>query len=264
MAGLLKGKVALVTGGTSGIGLASAVAFAREGAKVTLCARRETRAGPVLERIASEGGEAIFVQADVTRMDEVEELVGCAVEAYGRLDIAFNNVGLAGREAPVHRYTEEDWDRVMDANLKSIWMCMKHELIQMLDQGGGVILNNSSIGGVVAAPLLVGYFTSKHAILGLTKTAALEYASAGIRVNTICPGFTDTPGLAADLEARKQNFGIDARGQAEEMTPLKRLGRPEEVAEMAVWLCSDRASYVTGQAFLVDGGVTVQIPFRAE
>jgi NAD(P)-dependent dehydrogenase (short-subunit alcohol dehydrogenase family) len=264
MTGMLEGKVALITGATSGIGLASARTFVREGARVVVCARHPDRGRKVEAELRASGGEAAFVAADVTRMEEVETLVARTVELYGRLDIAFNNVGLAGREAPIHEYTEEDWDPVMDANLKSMWICMKHEVIQMLAQGeGGAILNNSSIGGVVAAPLLVAYFTSKHAILGLSKTAALEYAQAGIRVNSICPGFTDTPGLAADLEARKRNYGIDARGQAEEMTPMRRLATPEEMAEAAVWLCSDRASYVTGQALVVDGGVTVQIPFRA-
>jgi NAD(P)-dependent dehydrogenase (short-subunit alcohol dehydrogenase family) len=251
MAGQLKGRVALVTGGSSGIGRATAFKFAAEGAKVVV-ADVNVKGGEETVRLIKEaGGTAIFVKTDVARADEVEALVSKAVAVYGRLDCAFNNAGIS-IEGRAHEVSEEEWDRLMGVNLKGVWLCMKHELIQMLEQGHGAIVNTSSIWGLVGATGETPYVASKHGVSGLTKAAALDYAPEGIRVNEVCPGYIETPMTAGTLSDPAARDRIIAR------QPFGRVGGPEEVAEAVVWLCSDAASFVTGHSMVVDGGIVVQ------
>ena len=251
--GRLDGRVALVTGGSSGIGRATALAFGREGAAVVVTGRRTELGEETARAIRAEGRDAMFVQTDVSKAAEVERLVQRIGERYGRLDCAFNNAGLLGPVAQVADYPEHDWDTLMDTNLKGIWLCMKYELRQMLEQGRGAIVNCSSAAGLNGYRNLGPYVASKHGILGLTKSAALECAKAGIRVNAVCPGVTQTP-------MTEEFFRDNPRGLAEwiEATePVGRLAQPEEIAEAVVWLCSDAASFVTGHAMSVDGGMVL-------
>jgi len=254
MSGRLKNKVVLVTGGGAGIGRASAVAFAREGARVSVADVDAREGQSTVQKIREADGEAIFIRADVSKVAEVEALVDETIKAYGRLDCAFNNAGIIGELALTADCTEENWDRVIGVNLKGIWLCMKYEIPQMLKQGGGAIVNASSVMGLVGsgngAP---AYIAGKHGVTGLTKAAALEYAQNNIRINAVCPGFIRTQMVeyltGGSPEAEK---GLIAR------EPVGRLGTTEEVAEIVVWLCSDAASFVTGHALAVDGGYTVQ------
>jgi len=248
MSRLLDGKSALVTGAASGIGRASAVAFAREGARVMLADVNESEGRKAAEAICEEGGEARFVRADVTREDEVETMVRTTVEAFEGLDCALNNAGMTGAATPLHELALEEFDRVIALNLIGVFLCMKHEISAMLD-GGGAIVNMASGAGLVPTPALAPYCASKHAVLGLTKTAALENARTGIRVNAICPGSTDTPMLRAAMATDPRVEKMILSGQ-----PGGRLGTAEEIAEAVVWLCSDRASFVAGHSMLVDGG----------
>jgi NAD(P)-dependent dehydrogenase (short-subunit alcohol dehydrogenase family) len=250
MAGKFQGKVALVTGGSAGIGRASALAFAREGAKVVVAADKNVKGGQeTIRLIKKAGGEATFVKADVSKAAEVEALVNKTVELYGRLDCAHNNAGLLGDRGSLTEFTEEQWDWSINVNLKSVWLCMKYEIPVMLKSGGGAIVNTSSLAGLRALAGSPFYVTSKHGMIGLTKSAAVEYAKMGIRVNAVCPGLILTPPIL-------QQVGRDSLATAarEERIPLGRLGNPEEVAEVVVWLCSDAASFVTGDAIVVDGG----------
>ena len=250
MAGLLEGKVALITGASSGIGRASVLAFSREGARI-VASDVATRAGEALvQTIRDSGGEAVFVQADVTKSDEVKALISKAVETYGRVDCAFNNAGIEGAVALTHDYPEEDWDRVIDINLRGVWLCMKHEIPRMLEQGKGAIVNTSSGGGLVGSPRMSAYGVSKHGVTSLTKTAALEYGGAGIRVNAVCPGLINTP-----MMERIEGENPRTKEQVEGSVPQGRLGTPEEVAEAVVWLSSDAASYINGTNMLIDGGM---------
>jgi NAD(P)-dependent dehydrogenase (short-subunit alcohol dehydrogenase family) len=250
MAGQFDSKVALVTGGNSGIGRAAAVAFAREGARVVIAARRVLEGEETVRMIQEAGGHALFVQTDVSQGDAVEAMLQRTLEAYGRLDYAFNNAGIAVL-APFIEVTEADFDRVIGINLKGVWLCMKAEIRQMLTQGGGAIVNMSSGYGLVSSSLGVSAYTaSKHGIIGLTKAAALEYAKAGIRVNAVVPGWIRTPRVDEVLEYAPQ---LEAR--ILDHKPGGRMGRPEEVAEAVVWLCSDAASFVTGHSMLIDGGL---------
>lgn len=254
MTGRLEGKVALVTGAGSGIGRASALAFAREGAKVVV-ADVDIEGGESTVRMITEtDGEAILVKADVSKAQDVQALIDKAVETYGRLDCAFNNAGIVGDIGLTPECTEENWDRVVGINLKGVWLCMKYEIPQMLKQGKGAIVNASSIMGLVgSANGAPAYTASKHGVIGLTKAAALEYAQKNIRINAVCPGFVRTPMVdyltrgSAEAEA-----GIIAR------EPVGRLGSPEEIAEVVVWLCSDAASFVMGHSLAADGCYTVQ------
>jgi len=256
----VKGRVVLVTGGSSGIGRASALAFAKEGAKVVVNANMNIEGGEETVRLIKEtGGEAIFVKADASKVAEVDTMIQQTVKSYGRLDCAFNNAGVVGVpstsafiSAKTADYTEKEWDYVISVNLKGVWLCMKYEIIQMLKQGGGAIVNNSSILGLLGLPGGPAYVASKHGVIGLTKTAALEYAQEGIRVNAVCPGWISTPmtdRTLNDPEVKAMMIGME---------PIGRMGKPEEVAEAVVWLCSDAASFVTGHSMIVDGGLVAQ------
>jgi len=249
---LLKNKVMLVTGGSSGIGRTTALAFVREGAKVAVADVDEVGGMETVDLIEAAGGEAIFVRADVSQAVDVEAMVQYTVKHFGRLDCGFNNAAAvrAHLEAigPTHEYPEENWDQVIAVNLKGVWLCMKYELRQMLKQGNGAIVNAASALGLVGVENLSGYVASKHGVVGITKTAALEYANQGIRVNAVCPGYIQTP----MIEGRLEDPEAKARMLAKE--PMGRVGTPEEVAEAVVWLCSDAASFVTGHAMSVDGG----------
>jgi NAD(P)-dependent dehydrogenase (short-subunit alcohol dehydrogenase family) len=247
MAGLFEGKVALVTGAGSGIGRASALAFSREGARVVVADVDAAGGEETAALIKRAGGEALFVQSDVSRDAAVAALIERAVSAFGRLDYAHNNAGILGARAMTADCTEEEWDRVVATNLKGIWLCMRYEIPRLLEQGGGAIVNTASAAGLVGIWGYPAYTASKHGVVGLTKTAAIEYVKSGIRVNAVCPGFIATPmvrGMTAD----------DAAPQT--VVPAGRLGRPEEVAEAVIWLCSDKASYVTGHMMAVDGALT--------
>lgn len=245
----MRGKVALVTGAASGIGRAAALTFAARGARVLLADRDAEAGDAAVGEIEARGGEAAFVQVDVSSDAEVTVLLTRTVEIFGRLDYAFNNAGVEGASAPTAECTEENWDRVLSINLKGVWLCMKHEIPRMLQQGGGAIVNCSSVAGLVGFANSPAYVASKHGIIGLTRTAALEYATRGIRVNALCPGVIQTPMIDRFTRGDPQ-----ARQALEAMEPMGRLGTPEEIAEAAVWLCSDAASFVTGQALAVDGG----------
>jgi len=253
MPGRLGDKVALVTGGGSGIGRATALAFAREGAKVVVADVVVAGGAETVARIQQAGGKAIFVKTDVSQATEVGALIATTIATYGRLDCAHNNAGIEGVEALTADYPEADWDRVISINLKGVWLCMKYELPQMQWQGGGAIVNTASIAGLVGAHRMSAYVASKHAVAGLTKTAALEYAKAGIRVNAVCPGVIRTP-MVERIFSRHPR----AETRLTALEPTGRLGTPEEVAEAVVWLCSDAASFVTGHMLAVDGGIVAQ------
>ena len=248
---LLDGKVALVTGGAMGIGRTTAQVFAREGARVVVV-DIVTEGGEETVRLIKEtGGDALFVKCDVTNAMEVEAAVKKTVDTYGRLDCAFNNAGIAIPGTTVE-CSEEDWDRVLSVNLKGVWLCMKYEISQMLTQGGGVIVNTSSAGGLIGTPGIAAYTASKHGVVGLTRTAALEQVTTGIRVNAVCPGSVPTPMLDPVVNHPEMKAMLESKH------PMGRFATTEEIAEAVIWLCSDRASYVTGVAFPVDGGVTAQ------
>jgi NAD(P)-dependent dehydrogenase (short-subunit alcohol dehydrogenase family) len=251
MSGLLEGKSALITGGGGGIGRATALAFAREGARLAVADFNEQAAQETVAQVNAAGGQAMTLTGDVTDSAAVKAMVASAVAAYGRLDCAFNNAGIAGFQVDAsgkrtHEWADESFDRMIGVNLKGVWLCMKHELPQMIAQGGGVIVNTGSIAGLVGLRTSSAYVAAKHGVLGLTKTAALEYAGDNIRVNAVCPGYIET-NMTVDTMRRR---GTEIMAS----TPFGRMGKPEEIAEMVVWLSSDRASYVTGACYNVDGG----------
>jgi NAD(P)-dependent dehydrogenase (short-subunit alcohol dehydrogenase family) len=253
MTGMLEGKSALITGGGGGIGRATALAFAREGARVAVADLVAQAAEETVASINRGGGQAMSLSGDITSAEVVRETVSKVVATYGRLDCAFNNAGIAPWQVEAGgmktaEWSEASFDRMIAVNLKSVWLCMKHEILQMQKQGGGAIVNTSSILGLVGLTNGTGYVAAKHGVIGLTKTAALEYADDHIRVNAVCPGFIKTPMTAETQRERAE--------QITTRTPLGRFGDPDEIAEMVVWLCSDRASYVTGAAYAVDGGWT--------
>jgi NAD(P)-dependent dehydrogenase (short-subunit alcohol dehydrogenase family) len=253
MAGRVEGKVALVTGGASGIGRATALTFAREGAKLVIADMNEDGGHQTVHMITENGGEATFVQVDVTSASAVEALISKTVETYGRLDCAHNNAGISsGVRALTAEYPEERWQQVIAVNLTGVWLCMKYEIPQMLYQGGGTIVNMASIAGLIGGAGGAAYAASKHGVIGLTKTAALEYATQGMRVNCVCPGYIQTPMTARGLSDPERQAQIVARH------PLGRVGTPGEIAEAVVWLCSDAASFVTGHTMTVDGGYVAQ------
>lgn len=248
-----QGKVALVTGGGLGIGRATAMAFARERAKVVVSDILAKGGEEAVRMIREAGGESTFIKADVSQQSEVEALLLKVIEMYRRLDFAFNNVGIGQPPSLTADCSKETWDSIINTNLNSVWLCMKYEIPQMLKQGAGVIINASSGAGLYGVPGMSAYNTSKHGILGLTKTAALEYARAGIRVNATCPGPIFTEGNQAYVAAHPEFEPKWIAG-----VPMKRWGRPEEIASVVVWLCSDAASFVTGIAMPIDGGMSAQ------
>jgi NAD(P)-dependent dehydrogenase (short-subunit alcohol dehydrogenase family) len=245
----LEGKVGLVTGGTSGIGRETALLFAKQGVKVVVAGRREREGEATIELIRATGSDGLFVRADVSKASEVDTLIQRVVERFGRLDVAFNNAGIEGVWVPIVRQSEEDWDRTIDINLKGVWLSLKYELRQMLKQvGGGAIVNMASITGLVGSAGAAAYCASKHGVIGLTKAAALENARSGIRINAVCPAAIETP-------MSQRIFGRPAvHKYVVSCHPIGRFGRPAEIAEAVVWLCSDRASFITGQSFVLDGG----------
>ena len=256
MPGLLDGKSALVTGGGGGIGRATALAMAREGARVAVADFMADGAAETVAMVNAAGGQAITLTGDVTRATDVEAMLDDTIVAYGRLDCAFNNAGIAPYQVDAAGRKTADWsedsfDRMVEVNLKGVWLCLRAEIRQMLAQAatgqpGGAIVNTGSIAGLIGLSTSCAYVAAKHGVLGLTKTAALEYADDQIRVNAVCPGF---------IKTRMTEDAMRRRGEAiMALTPMHRMGEPEEIAEMVVWLCSDRASFVTGAAYNVDGG----------
>ena len=248
-------KVALVTGGTSGIGSAAALAFAEAGAKVVVSGRREKEGNEVVAAIKKQGGEGRFIKADVSNEADVSALIEKTLSAFGRLDAAFNNAGIEGDVGKLtHEQSAANYHAVMNINVLGVLLAMKYEVPAMLKTGGGTIVNTSSVGGLIGFPGASAYVASKHAVLGLTKTAALEYATQGIRVNAVSPGGIVTP----MLDRFTGGLDTDFYKQLEAMHPMNRTGRPEEIAEAVVWLCSDKSSFVTGQSLTVDGGLTAK------
>jgi NAD(P)-dependent dehydrogenase (short-subunit alcohol dehydrogenase family) len=250
--GRFDGRVVLVTGGSAGIGLASALAFAREGASVMIGSRDRARGEAAVAQLRAIGGEAAFLQTDVGEPADVEALVKACVTRFGGLDCAFNNAAVGGSGGLCADISEEEFEQTVAVNLRGVWLCMKHEIRQMISQGrGGTIVNMSSVDGLTGSPNGSAYSASKHAVNGLTSSAAIEYGPLGIRINAVCGG-----GFATDMLAR--GYGHDlpwVEGYRRPAIPLGRLGRPEECAEAVVWLCSDAASYVTGVCMPVDGGL---------
>jgi NAD(P)-dependent dehydrogenase (short-subunit alcohol dehydrogenase family) len=240
-------KVAIVTGGSFGIGQATALAFAKRGAKVAIVDWVEDQ--ETLSQIQAIHGEAIFIKCDVSEASQVQAMVEKVIQTFGRIDFAFNNAGIEGITAPIQDCTEANWDKTIGVNLKGVWLCMKYEIGYMLRQGKGVIVNCASVAGLIGFPGLPAYVASKHAVVGLTKTAALENAKSGLRVNAVCPGVIRTP-----MVDRVTGKVKEVEKQYESMEPVGRMGEPSEVAEAVVWLCSDAASFVTGHAMPVDGG----------
>jgi NAD(P)-dependent dehydrogenase (short-subunit alcohol dehydrogenase family) len=254
VAGILDGKVALITGAGSGIGRATAKVFAREGAKLVLADIVAEAVQETLGLIKQSGGIGIALKVDVTKFVDAEGAVAKAVESYGRLDCAFNNAGIEGEAALTHKCSEENWHRVISINLTGVWLCMKAEIAQMLKQGGGgAIVNTSSLAGLVGVPGGPAYVAAKHGVAGLARAAALEYGKHNIRVNAVCPGPIRTPMLGRLMQLTKGGEQSFVRSE-----PLRRLGEPEEIGETVAWLCSDRASYVTGLPMPVDGGFFAQ------
>ena len=244
-----KGKVAVITGGTSGIGRDAAILFAKQGAKVVVAGRREAEGKETLDLVRAAGGEGLFVKTDVSQTADVRGLVQKTVEKFGRVDVAFNNAGIEGKWTSIVEQSEEDWDATIDINLKGVWLCLKYEIQQMLKQGGGgAIVNMASIAGLMGSAGAATYCASKHGVIGLTKSAALETARNGIRVNVVCPAVIETP-------MGERVFGEPAaRKYALSLHPLGRFGTPMEIADAVVWMCSDHASFMTGQSLVLDGG----------
>jgi NAD(P)-dependent dehydrogenase (short-subunit alcohol dehydrogenase family) len=253
MAARLEKKVALVTGAGSGIGRTSAIAFAKEGARVVVADCLAESVEETKSMINENGGEAISVIADVSKSIEVQAMVNEAVEAYGRLDCAYNNAGVAAPPKVTPDTSEEDWDRVIGINLKGVWLCMKYEIPEMLKQNKGAIVNAASMLGLIGLGKRSAYAASKHGVVGLTKVAALEYADSGIRVNAICPAVVITPIVQSIIASDPQ-----AESQLLSMIPMGRLGSLDEIAEAVVWLCSDASSYITGHALSIDGGAVAK------
>jgi NAD(P)-dependent dehydrogenase (short-subunit alcohol dehydrogenase family) len=247
---ILENKVALITGGTSGIGKATALAFGKAGAKVVFSGRRKKEGEDTANLIRQSGAECLFVRSDVSSEVEVKKLIQKTVEYYGRLDCAFNNAGIESPIKPLHEHSLEHFDNVMAINVRGLFLCMKYEIQQMLTQGAGVIVNTSSVVGLISFAGTSPYSASKHAVMGLTRSAALDYAKQGIRINAMNPGL-----IVTEMIDRTANQGIPLE-QLDSMAPMGRMGQPEEIAATVVFLCSDAASYITGQPIVIDGGYT--------
>ena len=247
----ISGSTAIVTGGGSGIGREAAVRFGEEGANVVVVDVDVEGAEETADHVRDAGGDATVVETDVSDPEAVEAMVETAVDTYGGLDYAFNNAGIEGESEPSGEHPLGNWDQVIDVNLKGVFLAMKYEIPAMLESGGGSIVNTSSIAGLVGFPNLSPYVASKHGVIGLTKTAAVEYSGEGIRVNAISPGVIDTP-----MVARSQEDDPESMEATKAATPIGRLGQPNEIGDAAVWLCSDDASFVTGAALVIDGGYT--------
>ena len=246
-------KVAFVTGGASGIGRAAALAFARGGASVAVADVGEKANQETAELIEREGGRALAVRCDVTRADDVKAALEKTFDRFGRLDFAFNNAGIEPKKpAPVADYDEEEWNRIIDIDLRGVFLCMKHEIPLMLKSGGGAIVNTSSGAGVIGIKGSPAYTAAKHGVIGLTRAAALDYAAQNIRINAVCPGYIDTP-----MMGRFTGDTAEGRAQVISEEPIGRMGRPEEIANAVLWLCSDAAGFVVGHPLVVDGGQTV-------
>lgn len=246
---IFKNQVIIITGASYGIGKATALAFASRGANVVLTDYKENK--ETLISITNMGGNAIFIKCDVSVEEEVKNMVAETITQFGRLDFAFNNAGIEGTPAAVAECSNENWDRTLNTNLKGVWLCMKYQIPELLKSGGGVIVNNASIAGLVGFAGVPAYVASKHGVVGLTKNAALDYAARNIRINAVCPGIIQTPMIdrftGGDTKVIEQMVGDK---------PMGRIGRPEEIAETVVFLCSSGASYITGQAIAIDGGWT--------
>ncbi len=250
-----EGKVALVTGAGSGIGRATALAFAREGARVVVADMDAAGGAETVRMIGAAEGEAQFVECNVASEASVEALVAACMDSFGRLDCAHNNAGIGAPAAPLHETSRSSFEHVLKVNLTGVWLCLKHEVPVMLAQGGGAIVNTASLAGLIGFPLNVAYSASKHAVIGITRTAALEYAASGIRVNAVCPAFVRTPMVEGYVMQAAAHTSMDRLAR---MQPMGRLGTPEEVAEAVIWLCSDAAAFITGIALPIDGGTTAR------
>ncbi len=248
----MKGKVALITGGTAGIGRVTALAFAREGAKVALSGRREKEGNEVVAEIKALGGEAIFIKTDIAQDAEVKAMVELTIAKFGRLDYAFNNAGIEHAPTPTREQTEATFDLVMNTNVKGVWLSQKYEIAAMLANGGGAIVNNASVAGLGGMAGMGIYVASKHAVIGLTKATALEVAKKGIRVNAVAPAAIETRMFTAFATTDEQQKMMAS------LHPIGRIGKPEEIAEAVVFLCSDKASFITGETLAIDGGWTAQ------
>jgi NAD(P)-dependent dehydrogenase (short-subunit alcohol dehydrogenase family) len=247
------GKVALITGGNAGIGRAAAIAFATQGAMVVVSARREQEGRNVIAEINASGGKAVFIKTDVSQERDVKAMVEQTLATFGRLDYAFNNAGIEQAPTPLPEQTEATYDRIMDINVKGVWLSLKYEIPAMLRTGGGAIVNNASAAGLIGVATLPVYVASKHAVIGLTRAVALEYATQHVRVNAVAPGSIETR-MFYDFAATAP----EVRQMLESAHPMGRIGRPEEIASAVLWLCSDGASFVTGQTIPIDGGLTAQ------
>lgn len=243
---LFEDKVVIITGAGSGIGQATAMAFAREGARVVVSDINEEGSKKTLEAIKKLNGKAIFIKCDVSKEEDVKSMVNQTIKAFGHLDCAFNNAGIEGHPCPTVDCTVDDWNQTIDINLKGVWLCMKYEIPEMLKNGKGAIVNCSSIAGLVGFETLPAYVASKHGVIGLTEAASLEYAKKNIRINAVCPGAIHTPMLERFTHGDEKSMA--------DQDPMGRVGRPEEIAESVLWLCSDKASYITGEKLAVDGG----------
>ena len=248
-----QGKVALVTGGTSGIGRAAAIAYAKEGAKVVVAGRRAAEGEETVRLVRAQGREAMFVPTDVAQEAQVKNLIGRTLEQFGRLDFAFNNAGIEQTPTPFLEQTMETYDQVMDINVKGVWLSMRHEIPAMLMSGGGAIVNTSSALGVIAFAGTEIYAASKHAVIGMTKSAALEFSKQGIRINAVLPAAIET-----DMLRRFSGDNTESRAALTALHPIGRIGTPEEIADAVLWLSSDKSSFVTGHSLLLDGGFTAQ------